>query len=185
MRRLNNFLPKVLVLLLLLAGAWAAYTTRGSWLPLIDPNLAGSDFDRLPPDDRLAAEAAANGAQAFFSFASETGKDAWLAKLCEIATPAGCSLYKLGAEKLWQSFGDQSFEIKAQAKAIQKVSEGTASARKNTATQVWEVQIELIQPMPGSEKTSDTAYVLVVVDQGAWKFERFLTPGEAERFDKE
>lgn len=185
MHRLNNFLPKVLVLLLLLAGAWAAYTTRGSWLPLIDPNQAGSEFDRLPPDDRLAAEAAENGAQAFFSFASETGKDTWLAELCEISTQAGCSLYKLGAEKLWQSFGEQPFEITAQANAIRKVSQGTASARKNAATQVWEVQVELNQPMPGSEKTSDTAYVLVVVDQGVWKFERFLTPGEAERFAKE
>jgi len=185
MRRLSNFLPKVLVLLLLLAGAWAAYTTRGSWLPLIDPNQAGSEFDRLPPDDRLAAEAAENGAQAFFSFASETGKDTWLAELCEISTQAGCSLYKLGAEKLWQSFGDQPFEITAQAKAIQKVSQGTASARKNAATQVWEVQVDLSQPIPGSDKTSDTAFVLVVVDQGVWKFERFLTPGEAERFSKE
>jgi len=185
MHRLNNFLPKVLVVLLLLAGTWAAYSTRSSWLPLIDPNQAGSAFDRLPPDDRLAAEAAANGAQAFFSFASQSGKDAWLAKLCEIATPAGCSLYKLGAEKLWQSFGDQPFEITAQAKAIQKVSQGTASARKNAATQVWEVQVDLSQPIPGSDKTSDTAFVLVVVDQGVWKFERFLTPGEAERFSKE
>ncbi len=185
MHRLSNFLPKVLVLLLLLAGAWAAYSTRSSWLPLIDPNQAGSEFDRLPPDDRLGAEAAVDGTQAFFSFASQSGKDAWLAKLCETATQAGCSLYKLGAEKLWQSFDDQPFEITAQARAIQKVSEGTASARKNAATQVWKVQVELNQPMPGSEKTSDTAFVLVVVDQGVWKFERFLTPEEAERFTKE
>ncbi len=79
------------------AGAWAAYATRGSWLPLINPNLAGSAFDRLPPDDRLAAEAAVNGTQAFFNFNSQSGKDAWLEKLCEISTQAGCSLYKLGA----------------------------------------------------------------------------------------
>lgn len=185
MVRRFTFLPKVLLLLLLVVGAWAAYATRDSWLPLINPNLAGNAFDRLPPDDRQAAEAAVNGAQAFFSFNSQTGKETWLAKLCEISTQTGCSLYKLGADKLWQSFGDQPFSIQAQAQAIKKVNEGKASGRKDAATQVWKVQMQLNQPLPGSDKTSDTAFVLVVVDQGVWKFERFLTPAEAERFTKE
>lgn len=185
MVRRFTFLPKVLLLLLFVAGAWAAYATRDSWLPLINPNLAGSAFDRLPPDDRQAAEAAVNGTQAFFNLNSQSGKDAWLAKLCEISTQAGCSLYKLGANKLWQSLGGKPFDIQAQAKAIQKVNEGKASSRKDAATQVWKVQVQLNQPLPGSDKTSDTAFVLVVVEQGDWKFERFLTPTEAERFAKE
>jgi len=120
-----------------------------------------------------------------FNFNSQSGKDAWLAKLCEVSTQAGCSLYKLGAAKLWQSFGDQPFSIQAQAQAIKKVNEGNASGRKGAATQVWKVQVQLNQPLPGSDKTSDTAFVLVVVDQGVWKFERFLSPAEAERFTKE
>lgn len=185
MVRRFTFLPKILLLLLFVVGAWATYATRGSWLPLNNPNLAGSAFDRLPPDDRQAAEAAVNGAQAFFNFNSQTGKEAWLAELCEISTQAGCSLYKLGTDKLWKSFGDQPFSIQAQAQAIEKVNEGKASDRKDATTQVWKVQVQLNQPLPSSEKTSDTAFVLVVVDQGAWKFERFLTRAEAERFAKE
>jgi len=179
MHRRNNILPKFFLLLLLLAGAWTAYATRQHWLPLIDPNQAGSDFDRLPPADRLAAEAAVTGTQAFFSFSSQAGKDAWLEKLCQISSKAGCNLYTLGAARLWESLGTEPFEIQATAKAVEKVHES------KTASQVWKVEVSLSQPLPGSEKTSDTSYVLVVEEEGSWKFERFLSPQEAQPFSEE
>lgn len=170
MHRSSNILPKFFLLLLLLAGAWTAYATRQHWLPLIVPNQAGSDFDRLPPADRLAAEAAVTGTQAFFSFSSQAGKDAWLEKLCQISSKAGCNLYTLGTEP---------FEIQATARAVEKVHES------KTASQVWKVEVSLSKPLPGSEKTSDTSYVLVVEEEGSWKFERFLSPQESQPFREE
>jgi hypothetical protein len=46
------------------------------WLPLLNPNAAGNEIDRLPPMIRQAREAIVQGIQAFYCLRSQTGKDA-------------------------------------------------------------------------------------------------------------
>jgi hypothetical protein len=52
--------------------------------------------------------------------------------------------------------------------------------RSTADEQVWRVSITLTQPLPGSEKTSDEAYALVVREKDVWKFDRFLMDKEIQ-----
>ena len=40
--------------------------------------------------------------------------------------------------------------------------------------------VELSEPLPGSNKTQDEAYVLVVKEGDDWKFDRFLLEPEVQ-----
>jgi hypothetical protein len=180
-----SLLRYLLLTLLLAAIAITILVNRDTWLPFIDPNAAGSEIDRLPPDDRMAREAIIQGVQAFYAFDSQTGKDVWLANLCQVMSQAGCKLTSLGAERLWLSLGDQTFLYSAEVEVLEKVSDRPANETNKKATQVWKIRIDLNQPLPGSPKQSDEVYALVVTEDGQWRFERFLTPQESEPFEQE
>ena len=55
-----------------------------------------------------------------------------------------------------------------------------ASTRGNAPVQIWQLQIQLSAPWPvqTNPQTNFTALALVVKENGAWKFERFLTEDE-------
>jgi hypothetical protein len=180
-----SLLRYLLLTLLLAAIAITVMVNRDTWLPLIDPNAAGSEIDRLPPDDRMAREAILQGIQAFYAFDSQTGKDAWLANLCQVMSQAGCKLTGLGAERLWKSLGQPPFLYSAQVEVLEKVSDRPVNAANKKASQVWKTRVNLNQPLPGSPKQSDEVYALVVTEDGQWRFERFLTPQESEPFEQE
>lgn len=85
---LKNSLRYLLLIVLLAAIVLTAISTRSAWLPLLNPNAAGSEIDRPPPDDRQAREAIVQGIQAFYAFDSQTGKAAWRPR-CITALPFG------------------------------------------------------------------------------------------------
>lgn len=182
---LKTSLRYLLLIGLLAAIILTAIATRSAWLPLLNPNAAGNEIDRLPPDDRQAREAIVQGIQAFYAFDSHTGKDAWLDKVCQVMSQAGCKLVTLGGERLWKSLGDQTFSYSAQVEVLEKVSDRPASETNNKASQVWKTMITLNQPLPSSQTQTDTAYALVVTENGQWRFERFLTAQESAQFEKE
>ena len=185
MSLLKSSLRYLLLILLLAAITITVMVNRDTWLPLFDPNAAGSEIDRLPPDDRMAREAVIQGVQAFYAFDSQTGKDVWLANLCQVMSTAGCKLTSLGTERLWKSLGDHAFLYSAEVEVLEKVSDRPANETNKKATQVWKTRIRLNQPLPGSPKQSDEVYTLVVTEDGQWRFERFLTPQESEQFEQE
>jgi len=182
---LKSSLRYLLLILLLAAIVLTAIATRSAWLPLLNPNAAGNEIDRLPPDDRQAREAIVQGIQAFYAFDSQTGKDAWLTKVCQVTSQAGCKLATMGGTRLWKSLGDQPFSYSAQVEVLEKVSDRPAPAPNDKASQVWKTTITLNQPLPGSQKQTETVYTLVVTEEGQWRFERFLTAQESAQFEQE
>jgi hypothetical protein len=185
MSLIKTSLRYLLLIVLLAAIVVTAIITKDAWLPLLNPNAAGSDIDRLPPDDRQARDAVLKGIQAFYAFDSNAGKDAWLKGACQVMSQPGCNLIRFGAERLWKSMGDQPFSYSAQVNVIQKVSDRPAAKEDNKASQVWKTEITLNQPLPGGSNPMDTAYALVVMEHGQWHFERFLTASESAQFEQE
>lgn len=182
---LKTSLRYLLLIVLLAAIILTAIATRSAWLPLLNPNAAGNEIDRLPPDDRQARDAIVQGIQAFYAFDSQLGKDAWLAKVCQVTSQASCKLATMGGARLWKSLGDQPFSYSAQVEVLDKVSDRPASEANNKASQVWKTTITLNQPLPGSQAQSETVYALVVTEDGQWRFERFLTAQEGKQFEQE
>jgi len=182
---LKTSLRNILLILLLAFVVLTAIASRDAWLPLLDPNAAGNEIDRLPPDDRMAREAVVQGVQAFFAFDSQAGKDAWLQTLCQVTSQAGCKLIGLGANRLWESLGDQPFSYSAEVEILEKVSDRPATEASAKSSQVWRTLITLNQPLPGSETRTDSAYALVGTENGQWRFEHFLTAPESAQFENE
>ena len=185
MSLIKSSLRFLLLILLLAAVVLTAIVTQNAWLPLLNPNAAGSAIDRLPPDDRQAREAVIQGIQGFYAFDSQAGKDAWLKQVCQVMSQAGCKLTSLGSDRLWESLGDQPFVYSAQVEIIKKVTDRPATETNSKASQVWNTTITLNQPLPGSQKLTDTAYALVITENGEWRFERFLTAQESAQFEQE
>lgn len=185
MSLLKSSLRYIFLILLLAAIVITAIATKNAWLPLLNPNAAGSDIDRLPPDDRQAREAVTQGIQAFYAFDSQSGKDAWLKGVCQVMSQAGCKLTTLGADRLWKSLDSQPFSYSAQVEVLTKVSDKPASTGNKKASQVWKTTISLNQPLPGSQESIATAYALVVTENSEWCFERFLTTQESAQFEQE
>lgn len=122
-------------------------------------------------DDTQASSAAVAGTQAFFQVNYQEGKDAWLNRFCAASTESGCLLVKSGSAGLWNRIGD--------AKTVTSATVTSQTRIKQTTTeQVWKLSIQLVQPLPGSEKKSDDAYVVVVRVKDTWKFDRFLLEEE-------
>lgn len=127
-----------------------------------------------PSPDRVAAEqAAVKGTQAFFQIQSEAGKDAWLEHFCSQSTESGCAWIQMGADRLWKKYAEAKTSIQATVKAVKQVS-------ATEAEQAWKVEVTLSEPLPGSNKTQEEAYVLVVKTEQGWKFDRFLLEPEIQ-----
>lgn len=159
----------IVILLLLAAGGWYVLQsfTASPVPPTPTPNV----------DDSEAAEAIVTGIEAFFNVDYQQGQEAWLEQYCAVTSESGCQFAKLGAASLWKKYQEAKTVTSASVQPEQKV--------KQTADeQIWRVRIQLSAPLPGSQKTADTAYALAVRTNSGWKFDRFLLPEEIRAIEK-
>ena len=119
-------------------------------------------------EDSLGSTAAVN---AIVQVNYQEGKEAWLERICEVSTPAGCELFSAGADRMWEKYVDAKSVVTAASQAVEKVAD-------NGSEQVWQMTITLSSPLPGSNKTQDTAYVVLAKTESGWKFDRFLMEEE-------
>jgi hypothetical protein len=129
-----------------------------------------------PTEDDLAKAAAIDGMTTFFSIDERAGKQTWIDGLCRVSTVSGCAFYRLGLDRLWKQFEVADATISPTITAAEKV----ALPENETGRQVWKLTTELSRALPGHTEKQDVAYALVVLENGAWKFDRFLTPDEAQ-----
>ena len=130
-----------------------------------------------PAEDDLAKKAAIDGVTAFFTIDEQAGKQAWIDGLCRVSSESGCAFYRLGLDKLWKQFEAAHTSITPTILAGEKV----VLPESETGRQVWKLSIELSKALPGRTEKQDVAYALGVLEKGEWKFDRFLTPDEAQR----
>ena len=135
------------------------------------PSHSGQGDPQLPVEDHLASSAAELAIEKIFQVDYREGKETWLSRICEVSTPVGCQLFSIGAESMWQKYVDSKTIVIAQVQAVEKAAD-------NGSEQVWELAITLSSPLPGSNKTQDTAYVSLVKADTGWKFDRFLMEAE-------
>lgn len=134
-------------------------------------------------DDLAAEQAALAGAQTFYTVDYQQGMQAWLDRLCSVSTGTGCDIYQnVIAPKLWDGFDQAKTVTTAQASAVAKVAAQVADSRNNSPMQVWRLQVHLSAPWPQQKvpELDFPALSLVIKENGAWKFERFLTEEEAQ-----
>ena len=122
-------------------------------------------------EDSLGSTAAVNAIEQVFQVNYQEGKEAWLERICEVSTPAGCELFSAGADRMWEKYVDAKSVVTASSQAAEKVAD-------NGSEQVWQMTITLSSPLPGSNKTQDTAYVVLAKTESGWKFDRFLMEEE-------
>lgn len=122
-------------------------------------------------EDSLVSAAAVTAIEKVFQVNYQEGKDVWLNRICELSTPAGCEVFSVGADRMWEKYMDAKSVVTAATKAVKKVAD-------NGSEQVWRMTIMLSSPLPGSNKTQDTAYVVLVKTESGWKFDRFLMEAE-------
>lgn len=122
-------------------------------------------------EDSLVSTAAVNAIEQVFQVNYQEGKEAWLERICEVSTPAGCELFSAGADRMWEKYVDAKSVVTAASQAAEKVAD-------NGSEQVWQMTITLSSPLPGSNKTQDTAYVVLAKTENGWKFDRFLMEEE-------
>lgn len=180
----KKWLLVVLALLGLGTGLlWAVPRVLGSSLVSagLAPTPAPAEEIQTGQDDSLAQNAAAAGAQAFYSVDYRAGQQAWLDRLCAISTQTGCVVYQnVIAPNLWPAFEQAQTVTTVKVAVQEKVDEGIAATRAGAPTQVWRLQVELSDPWPvqADPQTSFSALALVIQEQGDWKFERFLSEEE-------
>jgi hypothetical protein len=122
-------------------------------------------------EDSLVSAAAVTAIEKIFQVNYQEGKEVWLNRICEVSTPAGCEVFSAGADRMWEKYVDAKSVVTAATQAVVKVAD-------NSSEQVWRMTIMLSSPLPGSNKTQDTAYVVLVKTESGWKFDRFLMEAE-------
>lgn len=135
--------------------------------------------------DGAAQKAATVGAQAFYTVDYQRGQQDWLDRLCSVSTQIGCIVYQnVIGSNLWSGFEQSQTKTTVKVTVQEKVDEQIAETRGNAPMQVWRMQIELSDswPMQKEPQTVFSALALVIVEDGEWKFERFLTEEELSAF---
>jgi hypothetical protein len=128
------------------------------------------------PDDAAASTAATRALEAFYQIDYREGQEIWLERICTATTPPGCQFLKLGVGLLWEQLVAAKVQVTASVEPEEKLSD-------TESEQVWRMQITLSEPLPGSDLTEDSAYVLVVKTDARWLFERFLMAQEIEALE--
>jgi hypothetical protein len=132
----------------------------------------------LSPDDVEASAAATRALEAFYQIDTREGQEAWLGRVCALTTPSGCQFLRLGAGPLWEQLAAAQVKATATVTPEEKLSD-------TESEQIWRMRITLSQPLPGSDLTEDSAYVLIVKTDAGWLFERFLMAKEIEALQSE
>jgi hypothetical protein len=161
----RKFLIGLFISVALIAAGVLAFRFAGEFLPHPTPTPS--------VDDTQASSAVVAGVEAFFNVDYREGKDAWLARFCSTSTKAGCLFAESGSTNLWKRYTDIKTIVTAEVAPKTLI-------RQTKDEQVWLVSIQLSQPLPGSEKTQDEAYVIAIRENGSWKFDRFLLNQEIE-----
>jgi hypothetical protein len=55
-------------------------------------------------EDSLGSTVAVNAIEQVFQVNYQEGKEAWLERICEVSTPAGCELFSAGADRMWEKY---------------------------------------------------------------------------------
>ena len=137
--------------------------------------------EQVDVEDAAARGAALAGAQAFYTVDYSAGQQQWLNRLCSVSTQAGCIVYQnVIVPNLWSKLEEGKTVTSVEVTAQEKVQEQVASTRGNAPTQIWRLKIQLSSPWPVQKDpiTEFPALTLVIKEDGAWKFERFLTEEE-------
>lgn len=121
--------------------------------------------------DTQASAAVVAGVEAFFNVNYQEGKDVWLDRFCQVSTEGGCLFVKTGSAPLWKRYDDSKTITSARVTPQAKI-------KQSDTEQLWQVSVQLVSPLPGSEKTSDVAYAVAVRANNSWKFDRFLMAEE-------
>ena len=119
----------------------------------------------------LASSTAVSAVEAVFQIDYREDEAAWLNRICNVSTPAGCQLFTAGADRLWKKYVDDKSVVTAKGQAVEKVAD-------NGSEQVWQMTINLSSPLPGSNKTQDTTYIALEKTDNGWRFDRFLMESE-------
>jgi hypothetical protein len=189
-------IPKRLIILSLVLVSLAA---AGVWYApqIFDKSLAQTDAaldpsptasDQAGAEDAAAKEAALAGARAFYTVDYSTGQQQWLNRLCSVSTQTGCTVYQnVIVPNLWRKLEEGKTVTSVIVTAQEKVQEEIASTRGNAPTQIWRLKIRLSSPWPVQKDpiTEFTSLAMVIKEDGAWKFERFLTEEELKAFSPE
>lgn len=134
-------------------------------------------------EDAAAREAALAGAKAFYTVDYAAGQQKWLDQLCSVSTQAGCIVYQnVIVPNLWSQLDAGKVVTTVEISVQEKVQEQIASTRNNSPMQVWRLNIRLSSPWPVQQEpiTEFPALALVIKENEAWKFERFLTEEEIQ-----
>ena len=134
--------------------------------------------NRASPEDVKASAAAARALEAFYQIDTQEGQEAWLERVCAETTPSGCQFLMLGAGPLWEKLAAARVQVTAVVAPEEKLSD-------TESEQIWRMRITLSEPLPGSDLTEDSAFVLVVKTDAGWLFERFLMAKEIEALESE
>ena len=177
----------LLVIILVAAIGFGVYTFR-RFLPEQEtvqqavPTASSNTTDA----DQPAQAAAVSGAQAFYTLDYQKGKQAWLDQLCVVSTSTGCAMdQNVFVPAMWPQLEaaktSTTVQVSAQGKVLDQVN-----PLGNVPQQVWKLGIQLSAPWPMQKQplTSFPALALVTKENGAWKFERFLTEDEANALGK-
>lgn len=124
-------------------------------------------------EDSLASSIAVSAVEAVFQIDYQEGEAAWLKRICDVSTPTGCQLFTAGADRLWKKYMDDKSVVTAKAQAVEKLA-------GNGSEQVWQMTIHLSSPLPGSNKTQDTAFIALEKTDNGWMFDRFLMESESD-----
>ena len=151
---------------------------------IISTPKIGSALQTQTPiiEDSKSLQSAMDGTKAFFEVNYHDGKDIWLNRFCSFSSEVGCELVSMGADTLWKKYLDEKIVTLAEIVPVARIAE-------TPDEQVWQLIVKLSTPLPGSNKTEDVAFVLVVRNGNEWRFDRFLTKPEiqviAEKATKE
>ena len=165
------------------AAVWGAPRLVGVFQTRVNRSGTPTPAETPPAsqEDAAARDAAQAGAEAFYSVDYQKGQQAWLDQLCSVSTQTGCTVYQnVIVPNLWSQLEQARTATTVQVSAQAKVQDQVASTRGNAPMQIWQLQIQLSAPWPmqTNPQTMFTALALVVKENGAWKFERFLTEDE-------
>ncbi len=127
----------------------------------------------------MNAEAAARaGAEAFLSVDGQADKDAWIQKVCQVSTPAGCQL----AERVYAPMAWPSIQAKGLRFSCKAVSASQVQlAKTDDGFQLWELKTVCTNLDTGETSSSNTQALVSGSSEAGWKFERVLFDEEAQK----
>ncbi len=134
------------------------------------PNLFAQE-----PTGMTAEAAARAGVEAFLSVDAKVGKTAWIDKVCQVSTPAGCKMAgEAFAPMLWPSVEKKNLRLDCKAASASMMM----AMKESSEAEIWELKTICTNPDTGEMNNSLTQVIVTKTAEAGWKFERI-------RFDQE